>query len=374
MKKGLYYEKSNVKGMGCLYYYFGQSSNVEKIGERGLSHYAEHLICKSFDHLLPKIKALGISYNAATYDNFVIFYWHGLDDNLKMLEPELKNILLFTPTKEQFESERNIILQEYAENFSDQGAIWDNIKRKYFNYYSPIGAKSDIENVTYEKMLKFLERFKNPTSIIRITNNSKKNVKAMYSDVKFKNEMKHANPGKTEFVQEGDSTFPKSGMMAEWLDITNKIDEYELNFLSTMLSSGLDTPFYQEIREKRGLCYSLSSHCTEFQGKSLWYFIDNTTSENVSEIQNVVYDMLKNPEVYITRDLFDYTLESQKNSIIKTNILNYQFGNIIQIIEEHKAEKVINTITYERILEIANMLKNEIPNIHSASYGETMNF
>jgi predicted Zn-dependent peptidase len=154
LKKGLVIKKSSVKGLGTIYYYFGHSASSENVGERGLSHMAEHLLCHSFDHLLPKITANSISYNAFTSDNHVVFYWTGLHEKLSEFESEFVKIFDFVPTKEQFENERNIILQEYTQYMADQNSIYQNINRKYYDYYGAIGCRPDIESITYEDFLK----------------------------------------------------------------------------------------------------------------------------------------------------------------------------------------------------------------------------
>ena len=57
-------------------------------------------------------------------------------------------------TPEVFERERNIILIEYKEHFSDKyGTYVTNYFRKYFNMYCAIGAIQDIENITYDKFI-----------------------------------------------------------------------------------------------------------------------------------------------------------------------------------------------------------------------------
>jgi len=73
----LIHKKSKIKGMGSFFIDFKGGSNKEVVGERGLHHLAEHLVCKGWDHLFKEFTSLGINFNAETHDDRVIFYWKG---------------------------------------------------------------------------------------------------------------------------------------------------------------------------------------------------------------------------------------------------------------------------------------------------------
>ena len=53
-------------GLSLLAIVYPLGSDYESDGRRGTHHLMEHLICKSFDHMLPQLKRLGINYNAYT--------------------------------------------------------------------------------------------------------------------------------------------------------------------------------------------------------------------------------------------------------------------------------------------------------------------
>jgi len=124
-------------------------------------------VCKGWDHLFKEFTSLGINFNAETHDDRVIFYWKGLDEEItKLLDrKEGLKILGRTPSREEFENEKKIVLQEYDDSFSDpQDALFTNIGRKYFNNYGPIGFRKDLEETSYEQMVEFiLKNFSSPT-------------------------------------------------------------------------------------------------------------------------------------------------------------------------------------------------------------------
>jgi len=113
MKSGLVVEKSNTPGMGSLYIVYNGSAMKETSGHRGLSHLWEHLKCHSYEDLNEKLLASGITTNAYTSDNNVVFYWKGLDDQIELYQNRLLNLVSYIPTIKQFLNEKKIVLQEY---------------------------------------------------------------------------------------------------------------------------------------------------------------------------------------------------------------------------------------------------------------------
>ena len=84
------YEKNKLK-LTTLQVVFNAGSLYEKEGRYGTMHLMEHLICKSFSDMQSMLKKEGISWNAYTSDEHVVFYWSGLDSHLT---PELKRMLV----------------------------------------------------------------------------------------------------------------------------------------------------------------------------------------------------------------------------------------------------------------------------------------
>jgi len=112
--------KSQTDLSGFYMVYYG-STLLEKRGNYGISHLMEHLMCKNFEKLRETFEKEGIDWNAYTSSNEIVFYFTGLDEYLDKRRYELVELMSeFNVTKEQFENERKIVLQEYSDYFSDQ--------------------------------------------------------------------------------------------------------------------------------------------------------------------------------------------------------------------------------------------------------------
>ena len=100
-----------------FYVVYEGSTNLEKPGWFGISHLLEHLVCKSFDHLQEDFDRDSIDWNAYTSGNEIVFYLTGLDEKVNKWKGEFIKLLgQFNVTKEEFENERKIVLEEYMDS------------------------------------------------------------------------------------------------------------------------------------------------------------------------------------------------------------------------------------------------------------------
>lgn len=366
MKIGLVREESKVPGLGSLYINYDGAANIEDLGERGLSHLGEHLMCKSYNHLEEELQSAGLVVNAFTSDTNVAFYWSGLDEKIEEFQEELLKLMHFTPTEEQFNTEKLIVMQEYEDYISGQNFVFSNISRKYFAEYGPIGYRDDIANCTYERMLAFIEkRFRKPTCIVRV--GTSKKIDSLCKNIEYSLPVtpkeRIYNVLGDETYLESPSTFPNAALIADWARIDKDfMSNKDLNFINSMFSSGLKSPFYQEIREKRGLVYYCGTD-TEVIGTEhmIWIFYAGCKPDKIEEIRTIVKDCICNYKEFLTKERFDTILESMKNKIKMTEIENYKLGHIRKFFskEEYIDLDYLNSLTYEHILDAAENFKIE---------------
>lgn len=331
MKSGLVVEKSNTPGMGSLYIVYNGSAMKEASGHRGLSHLWEHLKCHSYEDLNEKLLASGITTNAYTSDNNVVFYWKGLDDQIELYQNRLLNLVSYVPTMKQFLNEKKIVLQEYDDAASRQNFIFANITRKYFDYYGPIGCRKDVEEITYESFLEFAKNnFANPVQIIRIGNST-----TIEDDTKdityFDNSLTiglTAIEIPTDVNVENPSTFGSS-LLADWIKISKADISYNmLTLIVDALSSGLSSPLYKEIREANGLVY----HCGMYLDSSdlydnVIYFTAGCAHDNIQKVRDIVTEIMTNIHTYVSKERFESIVEMSKNSLRISEIENYKTVN-----------------------------------------------
>jgi predicted Zn-dependent peptidase len=315
-----------------FYVVYGGSTNFEKEGTRGLFHLMEHLMCKSFDYLQDEFENDCIQWNAYTSINYVVFYISGLENKVnKYREKILKSLLSFNHvTEEIIKIEKDIVEQEYYDCFGDyEYAHSLNLDRKLFNYYHPIGELSDIRKADLNtcKTL-FKKYFSKPNHIVDISCRHKKEENP--SELFGVSTIPVKRIGFTEYHDYIFEEFVQNKTKTSIINVSKPIDKHfkEVTVINNILSSGLNSPFYQEIREKRGLVYGIECYSLR-KDKSLINKISASTSnKNVKEFQSVLKMILDDKKKYLTRERFDTVINSFKTKQEIDNInkyVNYEY-------------------------------------------------
>lgn len=338
--------------LGLSYYHGGA---FEKVGHRGISHLMEHLMCKTTDDLREQLRALGIDHNAYTSDNRVVFWWTGLNTSLKEVAQTLydrvtKQEVLWT--REQFENEKKTVLQEYGDTFNDQfEGTYYNMMRRYYNYTGAIGYREDIEAFTYEDSIEFAKKFMKPDLICEVGDSfvtpSEFNVSHLPQDRLVFGD--YSDKIKLEDVPKEDKTIvgllgkvPISGELASKLD-----------FIMSCLTGGLESPLYQEIREKRGLSYYSIGWTLKVGNQVVPFFAASTTNDNVETLAAVYNNIFSNPlDQILTRERFDIC---HKNLMIKKKVAEIlpHSGARATVLGDPNPFEGMDNFTYEEAIQLA---------------------
>lgn len=362
-------------GLSGFYVIFDGSTMNEKPGWYGLSHLMEHLVCKSFEHMQNAYQQKNIRWNAYTGNGEVVFFMKGLDRHINTYKKEFLDLILsYEPTQEQLDNEKKIVLEEYKMSFNSQGsAHYLNLQRKMFNYYTPIGLRSDIENFTLQDCKEYLNLYyKKPTRIINV---SKYN--DFESDIEFREKVDFEpfeikmNTNLHTITSDDETEVPEGMIPLEIItDYKNKVsildtsniitsDFAQVSFLCEMLGSGLNSPLYKEVREKLGLVYSIGCFADKLNSKSCVIGIMTDTSfKNVDIVQEQIKLVLENKEKYLTQERFDIVKDSYSTKIEESEILNY--SNIGKYMDESewRIEEILDTVTLQDIHNIVDKYLN----------------
>jgi predicted Zn-dependent peptidase len=316
----------NLKSQSDLsgfYIVYEGSTNLERSGTRGAMHLLEHLVCKTFFHLLEDFDRDGIDWNASTSSNEILFHFTGLESKLEKYRNKiLKSLSNFDITKEQFENERNIVISEYEDSFNSQGEAHAlNLYRKLFDDYSPIGLKSDLENLNFLKLIQtWEEQYLNPTKIINVSKTKKiKNLDIEFSNRKIVRNIEFGN-NKVDF-ELGNEFKDKTSLI--FLTPVVSENNAHMNFINAMLSLGLTSPLYGEIREKMGLVYYIHCFQSRYNLQGVTQISTLTNNKNVSKLIDGVERVLKNSDKFLTKERFNIVKEFYQTRREKEEILRY---------------------------------------------------
>lgn len=315
----------NLKSQNDLsgfYIIYEGSTNLEKKGIYGISHLLEHLMCKTFFHLLEDFDRDGIDWNAYTDSNLINFHFTGIESRLdKYRDKILKAVSNFNITKEQFENERNIVLSEYEDCFNEQsGGHYLNLYRKLFNDFDPIGLREDLEGLKFMDCINFFElQYMKPSKIINVSKTKKlKNLDIDFSDIKINKSIEYS---KHDVAFETGNEFKDKTSLIMLSPIIDQ-DNNKVHFLNSMMSLGLKSPLYQEVRENKGLVYFIHCYQSRHNLQGITNISTQTSNKNANAVIDAVSKVFKEKDKFLNKDRFNlvkdyYSARREKEDILK---------------------------------------------------------
>lgn len=349
--------KSQTKLSSFTIVYHGSTMN-EKPGWYGLSHLMEHLMCKSFEHLYDDLDRDGITWNAYTSDTNVVIFFRGLEEHIEKYKYKILKLLRtnFKIDEKILENEKKIVLEEYGDTFNNQlHSHILNLFRKKFNRYTAIGLKSDIENISLEDINTYYNCFfKNPSKIINVVNDENyyiNNLNIDFGDT-FKDEKIIFGTYDNDFEIMNEYKDKRSIIMLSPI-IEENIPEYKT--LVLMLGFNLKSPLMKELREKKGLVYSLNLSTDNLNDKQGFiYLMAQTRNENTFDFIESVNDIFNKPEEYMTKERFDIIKDLVSTTFQKNEIERYKNVNKFIRQEKFDLEKRFNNLIYDDVMKVYN--------------------
>jgi hypothetical protein len=122
-----------------------------------------------------------------------------------------------------------------------------------------------------------------------------------------------------------------------------------VHFINAMLSLGLKSPLYQEIREKRGLVYYVHCYQSRMNQQGISTIATQTSNKNYNQVIDSVETIIKNPGKYLTKDRFNlvkdyYKVRQQKDEILRYKNVNQWINpegwSVYDILDEVNIKKV----------------------------------
>lgn len=346
--KNIINKKSITDFSGFYVVYKGSTLN-EDVNTYGITHLEEHLLCKSYTHLYDAFDRYSISWNAYTSATEVVFHITGLDEYIYKYRHELVNSLLkFKITEKEFETERNIVIQEYRDYFQDQGSShYYNLMRKELGNYGPIGKLQSLESLKYSDIKEYFNKFlSKPSLIINVSKNSDFEGFDIFSDSKPKDFIKKDD----DIVIEKLATFNKSSIIG----YSTVNDDYaHIKFINKMLAGSIKAPLVDEIREKKGLTYGVGcSLYTISENEGLLSTSLITDDDKVDECLKIYKKVLSNPDKYLTKERFDLIKDFYKVQFKKNEINRYMNVDSLMKPKKWDLEEIIDDITFDDIRKV----------------------
>lgn len=282
--------------------WFNVGSRQEPASINGAAHFLEHMIFKgtakrSAKDIAQEIENVGGYLNAYTGRDTTAYHARILKDDAHLAVDILSDIIQNSTFEQvEFEREQGVILQEIAQSIdTPDDIIFDYFQDKCYAGQAigrPILGTSDIiKNMTPDHIRGYMNDHYGADQLVLsaaghidhddfvdMINESFTNLK---SDISFTTDQATYQGGDFRKVQDLEQAHLILGF--ESIPYTHN-DYYTMSLFTTLFGGGMSSRLFQEIREKRGLAYSVYCSGMSYSDSGQLLIYTGTAPESLGEL------------------------------------------------------------------------------------------
>jgi predicted Zn-dependent peptidase len=300
-------------------------SRNEAEGEHGIAHLLEHMAFKgtarrTARQIAEEIENVGGEVNAATSTESTSYYARVLKDDMPLAVDILADILTESAfDEEELEREKNVILQEIgAANDTPDDIVFDRFSAAAFADQTigrPIlGTPESVMSFTPGQIRGYLDRNYLTDRMFVVAAGAVKHdefvreVERRFSGLPTS--ASNSIISETALYTGGDVRETRDLMDAQVLlgfegKAYHARDFYCSQILANILGGGMSSRLFQEVREIRGLCYSVYAFHWGFSDTGVFGVHAATGGENLPELMPVIIEELRKSSESIRQEEID---------------------------------------------------------------------
>jgi predicted Zn-dependent peptidase len=357
-------------------------SRNESIEQAGISHFLEHLLFKgtarfSSTEIDQIFDGLGAEINAGTGKETTSVYSRFLDQHLERAFDVMADMVL-RPTYPDIESERQVVIEEiamYEDEPSDK--VHDVLSSAVFGDHPLgrpiIGTADVIANVPVPEIAEYHDgRYTGPNLVVAAAGSLDHE-----RVVELVAEAFTASPG------EQNAAVPAEGNGGPTVRFHEKQTEqyhlclgapgmsrsderrFTLRVLDTILGGSSSSRLFQEVREKRGLAYSVYSYASQYVDSGQVALYVGTRPDRVQEAMEVIgSELRKLQDSSITPEEFERAKENVKgrtvlameSTLARMNRLGSSVLMGVPLLTLDEVVAAIDAVTLDGVTELARDL------------------
>lgn len=285
--------------------WIGVGSRFEAAAEGGISHFIEHLLFKGTDRLsaadiAEAFDAIGGEVNAATGRDHTVVYTRVLDDHLERAF-EVVGDMVQHPAFRELEQERQVILEEilmYEDDPGDQ--VHDLISEAVFPDQPlgrpVIGTSEVISSLPEQHIRGYHAGHYTAGNVVVAASGSIEQGRLLELSERYLGDLvageahavQPAAPGAPRLVSRAKPTEQYHlALGGPGLDRSDD-RRHAMGVLDVVLGGSMSSRLFQEIREKRGLAYSVGTYSVGFSDTGQVGVYLGTREENLAEAAEII--------------------------------------------------------------------------------------
>ncbi len=286
----------------------GARNEQEKVN--GVAHLLEHMAFKGTANrsaldIAKEVEMVGGAVNAYTSREVTAYYMKVLKEDIGLSIDIISDILQnSTFDAKELDRERGVILQEigmYLDTPDD--VVFDKWQEVAYPDQpmgrSILGKSEIIKSISRDQVEGFMKSFYRPDRMVFSVSGNFQEALVLDLVEKHFNNLPNGQDDHSpkasykggEFRQEKELEQVNIILGFEGVDFYSDL-YYSTAVYSTVLGSGMSSRLFQEIREKRGLVYSVSSYTSSFSDSGIFGVYAGTGQKEVKELIPVLCDQL----------------------------------------------------------------------------------
>ncbi|MBW3623217.1 MAG: insulinase family protein [Armatimonadetes bacterium] len=368
-------------GSASIGFWIGAGSRWETPEEAGISHLLEHMLFKgtarrSARDIAEELDSVGGRLNAFTDKEATCYYAKVLGEHLPVAIDVLSDMLLNSVLNpDELDLEKNVIMEEIKQHEDDEeGLIHDIFAEKLWPDHplgrSVIGKPETVSAVNPEILRNYLGNWYAPDRIIVAVaghidpDDVVDRVANAFGDYTAPSQPIPINPllpvsGKYLIPRETEQVNLVIGSQAP---AHQSEERYALACMDVAFGGGMSSRLFQEIRENRGLAYSIGSYFTLYNEGGQYCVYAGTSMETMEEVVRIVReesqrlcdDGLTEVELRRAKNQIKGSmlmeLEGMSNRMSRLGKTELYFGRVVTV-EEVVQE--IEAVTPEQVQDVA---------------------
>jgi predicted Zn-dependent peptidase len=322
--------------------FVGAGARGEEERTKGLAHFLEHMVFKGTEKrpnaiaIAEAIEGAGGVLNAYTAKELTCFWNHVPFDRLELALEVLSDMLAHSLLDEgEIDRERSVVQQEIRRG-KDQPAAWcgELLGRALFGDqplgWSTAGTEETVAELHRQDFVSWLDTWYGlPNVVISVAGNTSPDKVSALAQKLFGNGRRPEAPAVTpvkgrlparRVLSESRPTSQANLALGMPALPRGDPDRYVLQLLNSLLGRGMSSRLFKEVRERRGLAYSVSSSVSRHKDTGVFAVtagvspekLDEAVTVILAELGKVTQDPVPQAELVKARD---YTVGSFRLSL-----------------------------------------------------------
>ncbi|MGC6516670.1 MAG: M16 family metallopeptidase [Candidatus Puniceispirillaceae bacterium] len=301
----------------------------EMPGEHGIAHMLEHMAFKGTNRrdakqIAVEVESVGGYMNAHTAREETAYYIRILPEHMPLAVDVLFDILTqSTMPDDEIERERGVILQEIGQALdTPDDVVFENFSSASFQGHklgeTILGTTQTVSAFSRSDLQGFMSRYYGGSQMMLCAAGAVDHQALVREAERYSEFVKQAimpkrtkpswSGGRIMEVRQLEQSHVIFGLSAP---AATDDDRYALMLLSNLYGGGMASRLFQQVREQRGLCYSIFSFAQMFSDAGVFGVYAGTASQDVDEMLSVSCHALQS----MTHDITDEEVERGKSQM-----------------------------------------------------------